>query len=86
VETAIQATSWSTVHHCTLVFPAPAWVRFGAAGGWVVDSPAGSMKQDVLAPGTSPDKAGVNLPYHAVLAHKPHDCDSKGTVPPGCSK
>jgi len=52
----------------------------------VVDSPAGSMKQDVLAPGTSPDKAGVNLPYHAVLAHKPHDCDSKGTVPPGCSK
>lgn len=55
-------SSVNTVHYHVPVFPAPAWVCCWAANTCAVDSLAGSVKQDTLTPGTSPDTSAVIFP------------------------
>lgn len=61
-EAVFQQASSNTMHHHTLVFPEPSWVYCCAANAQVVDSGAGSMKQDTLTLGTSSGKSAVIFP------------------------
>lgn len=58
-EIVFQQASSNTVQHRTLVFPAPAWAHFWTADACAVDAVAGTVKQDTLTPGMSPDKSAV---------------------------
>lgn len=65
-EIVFQQAFLNMVQHRTLVFPVPAWAHFWAADSWAVDAVAGTVKQDTLTPGTSPDKSAVIFP---ILQH-----------------